>query len=63
MRLKRNSTDKNIFGHDYNLDIFEQTISTNEPIEKLVKKELLIFKRYSIGCQKHQMCSSMVAET
>ncbi len=28
--------------------IFELTISTNEPIEKLVKKEFVIFKRYQL---------------
>jgi hypothetical protein len=28
------------------LDIFEQTPSTNEPIIQLVKKEMLIFKCY-----------------
>jgi hypothetical protein len=30
------------------LDIFEQTSNTNEPAEELVKKELLIFKRYQL---------------
>jgi hypothetical protein len=29
-------------------DIFEQIASTNEPIEKLVKRELLVFKRYEL---------------
>jgi len=33
------------------LDIFEQTTSTNEPIEELVKKELLIFKRYQLDAK------------
>jgi hypothetical protein len=37
-----------IFYHDCSLDIFEQTISTNEPIEKLVKRELLIFRKYQL---------------
>jgi hypothetical protein len=39
LRLDRNSTDQNIF---------EQIASTNEPIEKLVKRELLVFKRYQL---------------
>jgi hypothetical protein len=30
------------------LDIFEQTISTSEPIEELVKRELMIFERYQL---------------
>jgi hypothetical protein len=30
------------------LDIFEQTISTSEPIEELVKRELMIFRRYQL---------------
>jgi hypothetical protein len=30
------------------LDIFEQITSTNEPIEKFVKKELLISRRYQL---------------
>jgi len=30
------------------LDIFEQTINTSEPTKKLVKRELLIFKRYQL---------------
>ncbi len=28
------------------MDIFEQIVNTNEPVEKLVKKELLIFRTY-----------------
>jgi hypothetical protein len=30
------------------LNIFEQTTNTSEPIEKLVKRELLIFRRYQL---------------
>jgi len=30
------------------LDIFEQTINTREPTKKLVKRELLISKRYQL---------------
>jgi len=33
---------------DKNLDIFEMTISTNEPTMKLVNRELLIFKHYQV---------------
>jgi hypothetical protein len=45
------------------LDIFEQTASTSEPVEELVKKELLIFKRYQLDVKRHQMSFSMVVET
>jgi len=31
---------------DFDLDIFEQTPNTSEPIIKLVKKEMLIFRCY-----------------
>jgi hypothetical protein len=48
VRSEMNSVDQNIFYQDCNLDIFEQTASTNELIEKLVKRELLIFKRYQL---------------
>jgi hypothetical protein len=48
VRSKRNFVDHDIFCHDCSLDIFEQTTSTNELVEKLVKRELLIFKRYEL---------------
>ncbi len=48
VRLETNSVDQNTFGQDCNLDIFEQTSSTSEPIEELVKKEFMIFKRYQL---------------
>jgi hypothetical protein len=48
VRSERNFVDHDIFCHDCNLDTFEQTTSTNEPVEKLVKKELLIFKKYQL---------------
>jgi hypothetical protein len=35
-----------IINADFDLDIFEQTPSTSEPIIELVKKEMLIFKCY-----------------
>jgi hypothetical protein len=47
VRLDRNCVDQDIFEQDCNLDIFEQTINTSEPIEKLVK-EFLVFKRYEL---------------
>jgi hypothetical protein len=52
------------------LDIFEQNASTSEPIEKLVKRELLIFRRYQLNVkdikcpfqwwQKHEAMFPMV---
>ncbi len=33
VKLDRNFADQYIFDQDYNLDIFEQTTSTSEPIE------------------------------
>jgi hypothetical protein len=52
------------------LDIFEQTISTSEPTKELIKRELLIFKRYqldvkNIKCplqwrQKHETMFSTI---
>jgi hypothetical protein len=30
------------------LDIFEQIASISEPVEELVKKELLIFRKYQL---------------
>ncbi len=42
IRLDRNCVDQNIFQQDYNQDIFEQTTSISEPIEQLVKRELLV---------------------
>jgi hypothetical protein len=46
--IKDESTDYNIFDQDCNLDIFEQIVNISEPVEKLVKKELLIFRRYQL---------------
>jgi hypothetical protein len=37
-----------IFYQDCSLDIFKQITSTNELVEELVKKELLIFRRYQL---------------
>jgi hypothetical protein len=48
VKSKTNSIDYNIYDHDYSLSIFWQTLSTSGRIEKLVKKELLIFKRYQL---------------
>jgi hypothetical protein len=41
----------------------EQIASTNEPVEELVKKELLIFKRYQLNVKRHQISSSTMAKT
>jgi len=43
-----NFVDHNIFYRDCSLDIFEQIISTSELVEKLVKRELLIFRKYQL---------------
>jgi hypothetical protein len=48
VRLNRNYANQNIFEQDYNLDIFEQIASKIELIEKLVKRELLVFRRYQL---------------
>ncbi len=51
VKSKTNSNDHNIFDRNCNLDVFEQIISTNEPVEELVKRELLIFKKYQLDVQ------------
>jgi hypothetical protein len=48
VRLDKNRVDQYIFEQDCNLDIFEQTTRTSEPTEELVKKELLVFKKYQL---------------
>jgi len=47
-RLETNSVDQDIFYQTCNLDIFVQTTSTSELVEELVKRELLIFRRYQL---------------
>ncbi len=47
--------DKDDFDHDCNLDKNEQTTSTSEPTKELVKKEVLIFRRYQVDV-KHIKC-------
>jgi hypothetical protein len=42
VRLNRICANQEIFEQDYNLDIFEQIASTNEPVEELVKELLMI---------------------
>ncbi len=42
------------------LNIFEQSPSTNEPTIELVIKEMLIFRHYQVGFQRHQAPFSMV---
>jgi hypothetical protein len=41
-----NYVDQNIFDHDSNLDTFELITGTSESIQELVKRELLIFRKY-----------------
>jgi len=48
MRLETNSNNRNFFYQDCSLDIFERTTSTSELVEILVKKELLIFRKYQL---------------
>jgi len=36
---------------DYNLDIFEMTINTNEPLKEPINMELLIFKRFQMNAK------------
>ncbi len=48
VRLHKNCVDQDIFEQDCSLDIFEQNTSTSEPTEELVKKELLVFRRYQL---------------
>jgi hypothetical protein len=44
---------------DSNLDIFEMTASTSEPMAKLVNKKLLIFKRFKwILRRSNALCNS-----
>jgi hypothetical protein len=48
VRLNMNYVHQDIFEHDCSLDIFEQTPSTSELVEKLVNKELLVFRKYQL---------------
>jgi hypothetical protein len=48
VELETNFVNQNIFYQDYSLDIFEQIASTSELVGELVKRELLIFKRYQL---------------
>jgi hypothetical protein len=43
--ISRNAIVDKCVDEDYNLDIFEMTTNTNEPVKGLVNKEFLIFKR------------------
>ncbi len=49
VKLETNFIDQNIFDHDCSLDIFEQIASISELVEELVKRELLIFRRYQLN--------------
>jgi hypothetical protein len=48
VRLDKNCANHDIFEHECSLDIFEQIANTSELVEELVKRELLIFKRYQL---------------
>jgi hypothetical protein len=48
VRLYKNCVDQDIFEQDCSLDICEQTTPISEPTEELVKKELLVFRRYQL---------------
>jgi hypothetical protein len=48
VRLNKNYVTQDIFEQDCSLDVFEQTTSTNELEKELVKKELLILRRYKL---------------
>ncbi len=45
VEIERRFVDQKV-QEDENLDIFEMTIGTSEPIMELVNRELLIFKHY-----------------
>ncbi len=47
VEIERRLVDQKI-QEDNNLDIFEMTVGTNEPIMELVNRELLIFKHYHV---------------
>ncbi len=47
---KRGIVDQR-FEEDNSLDIFEMTISKNEPTTKLINKKFLIFKRYEVDAK------------
>ncbi len=38
----------------YNLDIFEMTTSTNEPMKEVVNKEFYIFKKFQVNAKELQ---------
>jgi hypothetical protein len=48
VRLDTNYVNQDIFEQDCNLNIFEQTTNTSEPVEELVKMELLVFRKYQL---------------
>jgi hypothetical protein len=48
VRLDTNCIDQDVFEHDCSLDIFEQIASISELAEELVKRELLVFRRYQL---------------
>jgi hypothetical protein len=48
--LDKICANHNIFEQNCSLNIFEQTTSTSEPIEMLVKGGVVSFQEISIGC-------------
>jgi hypothetical protein len=49
VRLETNFANQNIFDQDCNLDIFEQITSISKLVKELVRRELLIFRRYQLN--------------
>jgi hypothetical protein len=43
--------EQDVFDHDCNLDISEQTANIIKPIKELMYMELLIFRRYQIDVE------------
>jgi hypothetical protein len=48
----KSSANEGISYEDYNLDIFKQIASTSELAKELVKRELLLFKRYQLDIKE-----------
>jgi hypothetical protein len=56
VKLDTNCVDQDIFEKDCNLDIFEQIANTNELAKELVKRELLVFRRYQMDVKDIKCC-------
>jgi hypothetical protein len=48
VRLDRSCPNQDILKEDCSLDIFEQIASTSEPTKEVMKRELLVFRRYQL---------------